>query len=172
MKSLTTLLQPDFSEVGSNKRKFENQVYSAFLKYLRSVASKNLIVNFYYFKQKMQKQCSKIVFVCNLSIHVPKMNDKCIDFHLGGHRSGISLNNILQFATCDEEVPLLGYENGVKPSATFHEVAENKSFIPTANTCCCRLLLPTPSLEIALPDEETLFQLYDMAFLNAYFGRK
>ena len=129
MKSLTTLLQPDFSEVGSNKGKFENQVYSAFLKYLRSVASKNLIVDFYYFKQKTQKQCSKIVFVCNLSIHVPKMNDKCIDFHLGGHRSGISLNNILQFATCDEEVPLLGYENGVKPSATFHEVAENKSFI-------------------------------------------
>ncbi|CAB4001418.1 leucine-rich repeat-containing DDB_G0290503 isoform X1 [Paramuricea clavata] len=101
------------------------------------------------------------------------MNDKCIDFHLGGDRSDISLNNILQFATCDEEVPLLGYENGVKPSTTFHEVAENKSFIPTANTCLLQITATnTISLEIALPDEETLFQLYDMAFLNAYFGRK
>lgn len=40
--------------------------------------------------------------------------------------TGISFNNILRFATCDDEMPLLGYERGAKPSVTFYEVPENK----------------------------------------------
>ena len=35
-----SVLKPVFSEEGSNKRKFENEVYSAFMKYLRKVAGK------------------------------------------------------------------------------------------------------------------------------------
>ena len=40
VKMLTTLLKPSFSKPGSNKRRFENEVYAAFTKYLREVAGK------------------------------------------------------------------------------------------------------------------------------------
>ena len=41
IKMLTTLLKASFSETGSNKRQFENEVYAAFTKYLREAASKS-----------------------------------------------------------------------------------------------------------------------------------
>ena len=40
LKKLISLLKPDFSETGANKRRYENEVYSAFCKYLREAASK------------------------------------------------------------------------------------------------------------------------------------
>ena len=40
LKKLTNLLKPDFGEEGSNRRRFEGEVYSNFLKYLRQVAGK------------------------------------------------------------------------------------------------------------------------------------
>lgn len=39
LKAVTQLLKPHFSEEGSNDRKYENSVYSAFLRYMRSAAS-------------------------------------------------------------------------------------------------------------------------------------
>lgn len=39
LKQLTSLLEPDFSEEGTNSRKFEGEAYSIFIKYLREVAS-------------------------------------------------------------------------------------------------------------------------------------
>ena len=95
-----------------------------------------------------------------------------IIYFSGGQRPGISLNKILQFTTCDEEVPLLGYENGIRPSITFYEVAANKSFIPTANTCVGNLQLPRPSHESPLPTDEELFEKYDIAFVNTFFGNR
>lgn len=97
---------------------------------------------------------------------------KWLHYFPGGQRAGISLSNILQFATCDEEVPLLGYENGKQPSTTFYEVPDNKNFIPTANTCVGNLKLPRPSHETPLPVDEELFEKYDLAFVNAFFGHK
>ena len=44
LKQLTSLLKPDFSEEGTNSRKFEGDVYSIFIKYLREVASKYISV--------------------------------------------------------------------------------------------------------------------------------
>lgn len=38
LKQLTSLLEPDFSEEGTNSRKFEGEAYSIFIKYLREVA--------------------------------------------------------------------------------------------------------------------------------------
>ena len=40
LKALIQILKPKFSEEGSNSRRLENSVYSAYLKYLRAVASK------------------------------------------------------------------------------------------------------------------------------------
>lgn len=50
MKMLTTLLKPCFSETGSNKRQFENEVYAAFTKYLREAASKLSLFCILYFE--------------------------------------------------------------------------------------------------------------------------
>ena len=38
--SLVGLLKPRFSEEGSNRRKFENEIYAQFMKYIRLVPSK------------------------------------------------------------------------------------------------------------------------------------
>ena len=40
VKMLTNLLKPSFSKTGTNKRRFENEVYAVFTKYLREAASK------------------------------------------------------------------------------------------------------------------------------------
>lgn len=54
------------------------------------------------------------------------------------------------------------------PSLQFVEVTS--SFIPTANTYINCLNLPRPSLDIPLLAEDKLFNLYDLAFSNAFFG--
>lgn len=43
-------------------------------------------------------------------------------------------------------------------------------FIPTAHTCSNNLVLPRGPLLGALPSEEKLFELYDLAFTNNHFG--
>ena len=40
LRQLTMLLTPSFSPEGSNRKKFETEVYSLFVKYLREAASK------------------------------------------------------------------------------------------------------------------------------------
>lgn len=40
LRKLTVLLTPSFSPEGSNRKKFETEVYSLFVKYLREAASK------------------------------------------------------------------------------------------------------------------------------------
>jgi hypothetical protein len=43
-RMLTELLKPSFSQEGSNSRKFENEIYSQFIKYMREVAGKSLSI--------------------------------------------------------------------------------------------------------------------------------
>jgi len=88
--------------------------------------------------------------------------------YAGGRRAGITLGSILQFATGTDEEPVLGF--GIQPSLYFHEV--DQSFLPTANVCVNCLKLPRPSPARPLPDTDTLFKLYDLAFANTYFGIK
>lgn len=79
----------------------------------------------------------------------------------------MSLENILQFVTGMDEEPTLGYT--LQPAIAFSEV--ELSFLPTANTCINQLNLPRPSLQKPLPTNNiTVFELYDYAFLNCYFG--
>ncbi len=126
-KRHASLLKPIFSGEGSNSRLFENNIYSAFIKYAREVAS--------------------------------------------GKHEGLSLESILQFATGSREEPPHGFT--MKPSIHFCEAqSEVKwSFIPNGNTCINRLLLPRPTKDISLPPEDDLFEVYDHAFMNTYFGR-
>ena len=75
---------------------------------------------------------------------------------------------MLEFTTGASEEPVLGFEP--KPSIKFVLVREDLSFIPTSNTCGNELLLPRPSFDKELPQDDQLFSLYDLAFVNAYYG--
>lgn len=76
VKSLIHLLQPQFSEEGSNKLRYEKIVYNKFVKYVREAAS-----------------------------------DHCI----------ATLEDILVFVTCVDEVPILGFSK--QPVILFPEVS-------------------------------------------------
>jgi hypothetical protein len=88
----------------------------------------------------------------------------------GGKRGNVTLEHILQFTTATDEEPVLGFAD--EPSIHFVPSASSAkwSFIPTANTCANTLYLPCPGHDVSLPVENMLFEVYDMAFSNAYFG--
>jgi hypothetical protein len=92
----------------------------------------------------------------------------------GGKRGNVTLDHNLQFATGTDEEPVLGF--GAAPSIIFvTSNSSNKwSFLPTANTCTNALYLPCGDImsNITLPSEDDLFEIYDMAFCNAYFGNR
>ena len=88
-------------------------------------------------------------------------------FILAGRRGDVTLSSILQFVTCCDEEPLLGFK--LQPSITFVEVIT--SFLPMANTCTNVMLLPYAShATVLLPSDDQLFSLYDEAFSSAHFG--
>ena len=88
----------------------------------------------------------------------------------GGKRGSITLGCILQFATGLDEEPPLGFE--LQSCIQFVAAPQNNkwSFIPTANTCSATLFLPKGSYDLPLPTEKELFEVYDFAFSNSYFG--
>ena len=85
---------------------------------------------------------------------------------MGGRRPGVGLGHVLQFATGSDEEPPLGFK--LHPSLNFFEV--ETSFIPVANTCSNSLNLPHGSQSASLPEQSRLFELFDYAFLNTFFG--
>lgn len=88
-----------------------------------------------------------------------------------GRRNNISLNHVLQFVTGSDEEPPLGF--AVQPAIQFPEVLGDSEFYftPTANTCANALNLPRPTAEVRKPEDNKLFDFYDLAFLNSYFGK-
>ncbi|XP_052277390.1 uncharacterized protein LOC127876299 isoform X3 [Dreissena polymorpha] len=83
----------------------------------------------------------------------------------GGRRGAVNLGSILRFATGTEEEPALGF--ALQPSIQFMESA---NFLPTANTCINRMNLSLPDESNPLPLQEELFNLFDLAFCNTFFG--
>ena len=90
-------------------------------------------------------------------------------FITGGRRGKVDLGSILKFVTGTEKEPLLGFK--LNPSFSFIKTNEKNS-LPSSNTCINRLNLPRAKSEYNLPDEKTLFHLYDYAFVNQYFGQQ
>ena len=74
----------------------------------------------------------------------------------------------MMFVTGMEEEPVLGF--GVEPSLCFNDVDKVSGFYPTANTCINRLKIPRPTLEVPLPTEKDLVNIYDWAFSNIEFS--
>lgn len=127
-RKLIVLLALNFSEGGSNLRRFKIEIYDLFYKYTRLAAS--------------------------------------------GQRGSITLGPILQFVTSTDEEPPLGLS--VALCIEFVEVTSHCTnphtecpFLPTANTCANTLY---KDLDVLLPSEGQLFNLYDLAFANGLFG--
>lgn len=83
----------------------------------------------------------------------------------GGRRGNITLGHVLCFVTGTDEEPFLGYS--LEPSLLF---VASVCFLPTANTCINCMKLPRGSVENPLPSTDVLFNLYDYAYANSYFG--
>ena len=80
----------------------------------------------------------------------------------GGRRGAITLGRVLQFVSQTDKEPVLGFE--LHPSLNFTEVSN--SFVPTAHTCSNTFYLPHVTINTPLPETDTLFGLYDHAFVN------
>ena len=52
MKRFINLLKADFAAEGSNERKFQNEVYSKFLKYAREAAGKSFLEYFWNIRKR------------------------------------------------------------------------------------------------------------------------
>lgn len=87
-------------------------------------------------------------------------------FLIGGRRGNITFTKILIFATSIDEEPALGFR--IPPSINFPDVQE--SYLPTANTCINQMNIPKATLLIELPKDDILFNLYDLAFANSFYG--
>lgn len=72
------------------------------------------------------------------------------------------MGDILRFVTAAENEPVIGF-----PIAPHIEFAAGDSPFPTANTCVNKLcLIIGPNMA----SEEKLFDIFDLAFANKYFG--
>lgn len=79
----------------------------------------------------------------------------------------ITLGDILRFITGSEWEPVLGYT--IPPRISFEEMI-NGSLIPKSSTCINCLYLPVPGTLLPWPERSHLFECYDLAFCNTYFG--
>ena len=86
-------------------------------------------------------------------------------YFVGGRRAGLTLASILQFSTAADEEPVLGF--GTEPSLKFYEVV----YFPS-NSKHMFMLPATAKCNVPLPGNQDLFSLYDLAFVNAYFGHR
>ena len=93
----------------------------------------------------------------------------------------LNLGHILQFVTCVSEEPVLGFFR--PPSLKFilpketaitnsEEAGQRASFLPLAHTCSNILKLPRGTRKYPLPSADKLFELYDLAFSQSYFGKQ
>ena len=80
-----------------------------------------------------------------------------------GRRSSVTLEKILRFATGTEQEPAMGFT--MQPSITFQ--ADMVMSLPRAHTCINRLILPIGNLPASKAE---LFNTFDLAFSNEYFG--
>ena len=92
-----------------------------------------------------------------------------------GPRGSITFEHVLQFVTGTDQEPPLWFS--VAPCIEFVEATSHGTnshtvcpFLPTANTCANTLYLPRHGKDLLLPSEEQLFNRYDLAFANAFFG--
>ena len=90
----------------------------------------------------------------------------------------LNISHILQFVTGAAEEPVLGFIH--PPSLQFilpkqmtsPDVEKKASFLPFAHTCSIILKLPRGTWEYPLHSVDKLFQDYDEAFVESFFGKQ
>lgn len=112
-----------------------------------------------------------IILVCkNVKCQIPGKELKSFLFTAGRReveRGKITLGDVLKFITGSEWEPVLGYT--IQPKIVFEE-NEKGSLIPKSSTCINCLYLPVPGALDPWPRRSDIFELYDLAFCNTYFG--
>ena len=86
-----------------------------------------------------------------------------------GEEATVTPEHIPIFTTGAETEPRLDFQ--IAPSIIFVESGPEK-FLPTSNSCVNQLVFLRAGNLCKLPNEKDLFDLYDYAFLNSYFGQK
>lgn len=61
--------------------------------------------------------------------------------------------------------------NGQDSTVQAGEPSARVGFTPTAHTCANILSLPRATHEFQLPPQEKLFEMYDLAFSQPFFGK-
>ena len=138
------ILKPNFSEEGRNTLRYEKEVYHLFVRYAREVVS-------------------------------------------GRRSSGerqLELCHILEFAKGASEEPILGFgmdrsiqyvlpfTTNVQDSTVQEGVSTTRAgFTPTGHTCVNIISLPRATHIIQLSPQKRLFEIYDLAFSQPFFGK-
>ena len=78
----------------------------------------------------------------------------------------MTLGMILKFVTGSEWEPILGYS--LSPKIAFTE--GTTLLLPKSSTCINCLYLPIPGVMDPKLEDSKLFEHYDMAFANTFFG--
>ncbi|XP_013390744.1 uncharacterized protein LOC106159097 isoform X2 [Lingula anatina] len=85
---------------------------------------------------------------------------------VAGRRKSVTLGHILAFCTGAREIPSLGFPSDI--TLTFSIGTE--SMLPTASTCIMQMNLKIPALGVERPPQEFIYNLWDLAFSNTFFG--
>ena len=177
LNNITNLLEAEFSEEGSNNRRFEKCCQCK--NYEEPEGSSKSVE---WFSIEGRKTKTKVTispfpthkaWLIQIQFHLNSKykplftySDNSFLYNLQVEGELQYLSHILQFKTGAEEEPVMRFVLHLR--LQFVEVTT--TFISTANTCINCLNLPHPFRDIPLLSENKLFNLYDLVLSNACFG--
>lgn len=162
---LLQMLKPNFSEEGSNAIRYEKEVYMLFVRYVREVASGRRSCGL-----RKLELCHILEFVTGAS------EEPVLGF---GMNPSIEFDipiitrvqdSIRSVQVSSDQGPDLGQESNADSTAQ-EEPIVHAGFTPTAHTCSNVLSLPRPTHQVHLPPQQKLFDIYDLAFSQPFFGK-
>lgn len=169
------MLKPNFSEEGSNALRYEKEVYMLFVRYVREVASGRRS----YGSRKLEL-CPILEFVTGAS-EEPVLGfgmNPSIEFDIPiitrGQDSIPQETSIMEARSVEvssDQEPDLQQESATDSTTQKEEPMVHAGFTPTAHTCSNMLSLPRPTHQIQLPPLQKLFDIYDLAFSQPFFGK-
>ena len=172
---LLQMLKPNFSEEGSNALRYEKEVYMLFVRYVREVASGRRSCG-----SRKLELCHILEFVTGAS-EEPVLGfgmNPSIEFDIPiitrGQDSIPQETSIMEARSVEvssDQEPDLQQESATDSTAQKEEPMVHVGFTPTAHTCSNMLSLPRPTHQIQLPPQQKLFDIYDLAFSQPFFGK-
>ena len=161
VQSLLQLLKARFSEEGSNACKWEKELYARCVKYVREVAAGRRKCG------KVTLELGHILAFATGSAEEPVLGfEKMPALHfLPPHENKVTLSLPDAHQGANDS-----NENSSEESSKQCQTKIVPSFVPVVRTCTNCLELPSALREYPLPPEEELYNVYDNAFAQSYFG--